>query len=514
MKNKFKLIKRLESIKSAIELEDNDIIELHIQKLQTENDENINKIIETIQNELNTTDGYSKICKVIDDYVYGFKNASLTPHQQEIFDKITKEINNILKNYNEFELDKNNNFISLSGSAGVGKTFLTSKLIEYFIKQKYKILLTTPTHKSLSVAKYMLNNNNIQVDSRTLQSYLNIKLKEDYLKGTRKFTRQKNIFEIDLEKSLDILIVDESSMISNELLKFIEDNLKQNKLKSVLFIGDSYQLPPIDEGENGIVKLQKQFKLTKIVRQAKDSYIIRIANELKKSIKKKKYKSIDKIFDIAKYPELKIFYNETEFLKDFTSYSDWSKNIILSFTNQQVDEQNRFLRYQYWQKNGIFPEDAILKGEKLIFNESYKNKFTNSEIIEVIEAKKYIDNYIKIHYWQCKDKLGRSFLVVEPDDQLKFINYLNDISQKARIEKDTFERKKLWRHYFATKDTYADVKYTFASTIHKSQGSTYENVYINLPAIINLITKQNEALAYRLMYVAVTRASKDIKVLF
>jgi len=48
--------------------------------------------------------------------------------------------------------------------------------------------------------------------------------------------------------------------------------LKQNKLKSVLFIGDSYQLPPVDEGEHRIIKLPKQFKLTKIVRQAKDSY--------------------------------------------------------------------------------------------------------------------------------------------------------------------------------------------------------------------------------------------------
>ena len=58
---------------------------------------------------------------------------------------------------------------------------------------------------------------------------------------------------------------------------------------------------------------------------------------------------------------------------------------------------------------------------------------------------------------------------------------------------------------------FANVQYIYSSTIHKLQGSTYETCYVN---VYDLITNDFMSLdeKYRLLYVAITRASKDIKI--
>lgn len=82
----------------------------------------------------------------------------------------------------------------------------------------------------------------------------------------------------------------------------------------------------------------------------------------------------------------------------------------------------------------------------------------------------------------------------------------------ARKEKDYKKRKKMWENFFALKEFFADVKYTFASTIHKLQGSTYDTVYIDLFSL-SANTYIDRDQLYRLVYVAMTRAAKDIKIL-
>jgi len=514
MSTKIQIIKRLEIIKNFIEIEEEDMIHLQIEKLKQEKNSELDNIINILEN-----DDYGKINKAIDDYIYGYKNAELTQHQKKIFNSIIEEIDTLLKEYNSNEESSaNTHFLSLSGSAGVGKTFVTSKLVEAFLKKGYKILLTTPTHKSLSVAKYMINSNNIHVNAKTLQSYLDLKLDTDYIKGTKTFTRDKKSSMHDYEKNLDILIVDESSMVSNELLKFIKENLKQNKLKTVLFIGDQCQLPPVDEAQNGVVNLPKQYKLTEIVRQAKDSYVKMIANDLKECIKNQEYIGLTKIFDQTKYPQLKIFNDYGDFINDFTNSAKWyeKNNKALSFSNSKVDEINYTLRYKYWMDKKITPKGAIMPGDELIFNQSYKGKFQNSEIITVATSNKFTNDKLHIEYWSCTDNLGRSFFVVDPDFTVQYNEEIKKLGeQAASIDKDKNpeERKKAWKTYFATKEKYADVKYIFASTIHKSQGSTYDTSYIDAASMASMINQNNKDMAYRLLYVAVTRASKDVKIL-
>lgn len=520
MKPQVKIIKYLEMLKTALELEEDDLIKMQATKIQQENIEELLPVVNLLDAPQQNRE---KILKLIDDYIFAPKDGTLTSHQQEIFDAIVSDFELTLK-ISDVMPSKNTHFIALSGFAGVGKTFVTTKLIEHFVKKlDYKVLLTTPTHKSLEVAKYMLNLQGLSIPTRTLHSYLDIRLVIDFLKGTKVFKRDKIDGQFDYEKDLDILIVDESSMVSNELLEFIVENLEQSKLKSVLFIGDPYQLPPVDEGQNGVESLPKKYFLKEVVRQAKDSYIKMIAIRLKDCIKDKKYIPIMEIFDTTKYPQLKIFYETKDMYDDFCLESEWFKNnkIVLSYTNSEVDAFNRVLRNRYWAQQNIFPKDALIVGDIIIFNETYQDDFRNSEIVTLAKVEKKQNNAIEVDvdgekvpllFFDCTSSDGRTFKAVSPDHSSGYNAFLLELSKEARNTKNNEERKKLWRRYFAIKNEYADIKYIHASTIHKSQGSTFNTVYIDLASLINLSHKDKD-LAYRLMYVAVTRAAKDIKIL-
>lgn len=138
--------------------------------------------------------------------------TTLTEHQKEIFIPLVKQIDNIIKTDMVWD-----NIISLSGSAGVGKTFITSKIIELMGMLDYSITLTAPTHKAVKVASDMMSKEGVESISTSIQSFLNLKQEKCYYTGKVKFTpdRKKEITKTD------ILIVDESSMVGADIYEYI-----------------------------------------------------------------------------------------------------------------------------------------------------------------------------------------------------------------------------------------------------------------------------------------------------
>jgi Cdc6-like AAA superfamily ATPase len=173
------------------------MIHLQIERLKQENNPDLQDIIALLE-----ADDYERLHKAIEIYVADFKSAELTPHQKAVFDEIILELDQVIKNYDYDNPDMEASFLSLNGSAGVGKTFVTSKLVQAFLEKDYKVVLTTPTHKSLSVAKYMINSAGMSdVTASTLHSFLNIKLDYDYLAGTKVFKRDRKKLSTDYEKN-------------------------------------------------------------------------------------------------------------------------------------------------------------------------------------------------------------------------------------------------------------------------------------------------------------------------
>ena len=60
-------------------------------------------------------------------------------------------------------------------------------------------------------------------------------------------------------------------------------------------------------------------------------------------------------------------------------------------------------------------------------------------------------------------------------------------------------------------EPFADISYGYGITVHKSQGSGYNNVYVHLRDIIN--KNNNDTESKQCMYTALSRASKNLNIL-
>ena len=452
---------------------------------------------------------------------------TLTTHQQEIFNSLVADIgtkvSSILKSTNIEDY-----LLSLTGAAGTGKTYLTTQLAKYFIaKQKelessnnqdYSFVITAPTHKAVSVLATNLRKSNVEASCKTIHSFLGIKPFIDYTTGEEKFKVDKTKKTKDVTS---ILMLDESSMVGSELYEYILEAIEDGRIGVVLFIGDPYQLLPVKDNENRIYKLKNQYTLREVVRQAKDSYIINIATKLRERIKSKDFIDLKVFFQECskEHEEMTFFHNKKVFLEDFFKNDEWynEDKILATYQNKNVDAFNKEIREKYWGQKEIVNPKTLLPGDKLRFKEAYSVRdvtlYHNSEIVTLETAEWKYHDQLQIEYWEAKDVNSpkqQIFRVVDPESRSVFNEKLTAIAKKAKQSKFP-DNKKYWKAFFGVRDMFADVQYIYASTIHKLQGSTYETAYIDLFSLVNN-SYMSMSEKYRLVYVAVTRASKDIKI--
>jgi len=66
---------------------------------------------------------------------------------------------------------------------------------------------------------------------------------------------------------------------------------------------------------------------------------------------------------------------------------------------------------------------------------------------------------------------------------------------------------KLWRRFWDLKDLFHDVRFAYALTAHRSQGSTYQNVLVDYG---DILYNRNRREAFQCLYVGCSRASKRL----
>ncbi len=453
--------------------------------------------------------------------------TTLTQHQKEVFDTIIEvvgsKVSSILKSTNIEDY-----LLSLTGAAGTGKTYLTTQIAKYFIaKQKelecsnnqdYSFVITAPTHKAVGVLAGHLQQHNIEASCKTIHSFLGIKPFIDYTTGEEKFTVDKTKKSKD---STSILMVDESSMVGSELYEYILEAIEDGRVGLVLFVGDPYQLLPVKDNENRIYHLTNQYNLEEIVRQAQDSNIIKIATKLRDRIKDNNYINLVDFFKEFQsgLSDVSFMHNKNDFLDDFYKNKNWymEDKILATHQNKNVDAFNKTIRTKYWEEKAVLNPKTLLAGDTLRFNEAYSTRdvtlYHNGQVVALEEAVWNYHNDLQIEYWECKavhSQKQQIFRVVDPDSLSIFNDKLTAIAKKAKQSRFP-DNKKYWKAFYGARDMFANVQYTYSSTIHKLQGSTHETAYIDLFSLINnSYMSDNEK--YRLVYVAITRASKDVKI--
>lgn len=484
------------------------------------------------------------------------RETTLTPHQQEVLDKAITIL-------------KSNDRLLIKGSAGVGKTFLLNELIEqlYYkevISRGSMVLCSAPTNKAVKVIMDKIHSDKT-VEFATTHSALRLKRKINYKDGSITFEPEKNIKYPPLE-GVRVLIIDEASMLSTDLLMIVEETAKKQKCK-VIFVGDDKQLNPVKENispvflgkpnlftdKESAMKFIRQFndnrhtlrnvdkkfyvhipyhdvELIEIIRQGDDNPIINLSRNLDK------IKTREPNYTVGQdeYPKGYLYSYEQDLIIDRLAQANGTDEMkYLAYTNREVDNINKLVRDRIY--NGS-PKKIEL-GETLIFNTPYREQyFTNEEIrvnkleIVVIPFKygnnkrgKEVPDKNQIPRWKevnlkvysinpyiekttpfSTGKVKHNILVVHEESQKQYDLIVKELQDKARNGEIG------WVDYYEFIETFADLKYNHAITVHKSQGSTFKTTIINVKDInINKNITEHK----RLLYTAVTRAS-DLVVLY
>ena len=159
----------------------------------------------------------------------------------EINDKFTEALN---------YLNNTQENVFITGNAGTGK----STLLAYFretTKKNIAVLATT------GVAA-------LNIDGQTIHSFFKLPpniVKEKVLEHKLSDKRKKLIAH------LDMIIIDEASMLRSDLLDCIDVSLRHHRQEETLafggvqmvFIGDLYQLPPVVSGDEEREIFKKQY---------------------------------------------------------------------------------------------------------------------------------------------------------------------------------------------------------------------------------------------------------------
>src|SRR5579872_6489171 len=180
--------------------------------------------------------------------------------------------------------------VLLNGYAGTGKTFTINRVVEAVrqINPRINFGMTAPTHKAVKVLKRHSELHDM-LDFGTIHSFLGLKqvliqqrdgtYKEEYKPDFNPTGRRK----VD---GLNVIIIDESSMLPDDLFNYIEDEQRSSRLR-VIYMGDERQIPPVGKkqatGEGNAIPFiparQQSHRiyvinLTEPQRQAKESPII------------------------------------------------------------------------------------------------------------------------------------------------------------------------------------------------------------------------------------------------
>ena len=167
------------------------------------------------------------------------KNPQKSPHK---IPKIKKNRYNYKMNLvNQLEkiLQKHNVF--LSGGAGVGKSYLTNELkLAYKKEGKSVVSLGSTAISAFNVGGVTLHSFfAFGICANLDELMLFDKKQKEKLKKLRKVL-----------KNLDLLIIDEISMVSAELFDLIAFRLRNSEFDGrVLVVGDFFQLPPVLKAE-------------------------------------------------------------------------------------------------------------------------------------------------------------------------------------------------------------------------------------------------------------------------
>lgn len=355
------------------------------------------------------------------------------------------------KQLEALEIVRKNKNLFLTGSAGTGKSFTIKEIVKFLENMNVNYGLTALT----GCAAVLIN-------GQTIHSFLGLGISRDLniiIKNLEKFKKQLSIL-----KNLQTLIIDEVSMMDNELFELINNLFKYVKKNNIIFggiqvilVGDFYQLPPIENDYCFTSPIWKELDLspiilTEIIRQKDDDDLKNILEEIRNE------KLSDKSLQILKNLVItdKV-YNDNEI-----------KPTRLYPINNNVDKINAHEYKKLLKKN---LNNELLYKAKTNSKECFKDidkfdiRLTLNAQIMVIRNICIENKLVNGTRGIVVDMKEMSVIIKDVDDRLHEISYHTDLNINGKKNLGI---------------SFIPLKLAYAISIHKSQGASIDNLEIDL----------------------------------
>lgn len=417
----------------------------------------------------------------------------------------------------------------ITGPAGTGKTTLLKEYVQLCDQMDLKVQVCAYTHKACNVLRTKLPKN---VEISTLHSF--IQKRPTINDSARKVQQiESNTIMGSIEERPQVLMIDEFSMIGEQdlmdLRNLQDPDYDGKPALKIVWIGDPYQLPPVKDMEAVTPREPYLVRLKEIKRSAKD-------NKLQQTISKI-VSFIDGTEKAALLQTHDTFRKCEDLFEEYKLDSEQDK-IYLAYTNNTVQFVNRELAGRDYPMAGdelfyatvnryftfineIHPNDVVkvdrFWNDPLERGSKYKtleflieqNFCTFYEVMDE-EGKQFIfaTCFGTYDYKVLKERYGKEAVEVNQEIQSKFKdnpavwaknNYTHPLARKRALA---------WRKYLTIKEL-ACMDFSYAMTVHKSQGSTFKHVYLNAEDL-SLCMNKNFDLYLRLYYVGISRASQFV----
>ena len=413
----------------------------------------------------------------------------------------------------------------LNGFAGTGKTSIIGAYVKALHEDNRNVIILAPTGRAAKVASRFAGFPAATIHKRIFRPDSNAP-------GSRYFQTP------NLDKNT-IFIADEASLITDN--PYSGESLLQNLVRHVysgdhcnlILVGDTAQLPPVGQSDSPAMNEERLrsiglnpyvFTLDTPVRQKKESGILNLAHQIRKSGEKQAIvgKSEVPVLNISGFEDVSIVdsSNLIDELTDSWNHAGIEETLIITRSNKRANNFNQAIRTQI-----MFAEAPLEQGDRLVIS---KNDYFWSKKNKLPQFLANGETVIVDYVGKTEKMYGRYFTDAElivPADASRFSAKIHLRSLVAdgpaipeqemrrlynRILADTEGESLSARIKVAFSDPWYNslqAKYGYCVTCHKAQGGQWKHVYIDLGGID---TENLTEDFYRWFYTAITRATEKI----
>jgi len=373
----------------------------------------------------------------------------------------------------------------IEGGAGVGKTTLMNTFMDEWPQivalsggrfNEVEVALTATTNKAADALA-----NATGKETTTIHSFLGLRVQNIGYGKTKLGDTGKWI------EDGQVVVIDESSFIDKELLDFILRKL--NKCK-IIFLGDPNQLKPVNSDTTPVFSAGfPTVRLNQIVRQADDSPIQALSRGLRSLV------------EGGAMPQ--------DILDGSSILHMPQKDFEVAFVQEALNAPVNSVRALAWTN-----KKAIYYNELVSVARSGNSDIQLGDVVNVNKQYKVSRNFrfptdstfqvAGLGQWEL-DSFGIMSRLVETSFGVS-VTQAKDMTHVHGLARQFYNNENHSQGDYVM-ERYADLRLLYASTVNKSQGSTYDTVYIDLSDIGACRDRDQ---VNRMLYVAASRARSKV----